>query len=91
MEKNKGKSKEPENNIIYIGNKSPVIYFNSVLFALAKFPKIKILSRGKYIKISIDILAKLLRKFTNGKYNIKVKNILFNERYITEVEIEFEK
>lgn len=82
---------ELKENVIYIGDKDQKVYLNAALFALARDNNLRILARGKYIKSAIDILAKLMRKFTKFSYDIEVKNVKFNDRYITEVDILFEK
>lgn len=75
--------------IVYIGEKEQQRYVSACLFALTKQPSVKIIARGKHIKKAIDVVARLLRKFTNAEYNVYIKNVLHNDRYISEINIEF--
>ena len=73
---------------MYVGNKDIAKYINSCFFALKKYDKVKIISRGSHIKKSLDILAIMIRDYLdNVNYEISVKSEKFEERFITSLEI----
>lgn len=76
-------------NEVYVGKKELKIYIPSCFYALNKFGSVKIISRGSYIKKTIDILAILIRDYLeNPEYLIKVKSESFDDRFISSIEID---
>jgi len=75
---------------IFVGAKDISKYITACFVGLNKEGnKIKITSRGNYIKKSIDILAILTRDYLESwDYNIEVKSEPFENRYVSAVEIE---
>jgi len=73
---------------VYVGKKEISRYISSCFFALDKFGKVKIISRGSHVKKSLDILAILIRGYLNDpKYDIIVKSEPFEDRFVTALEI----
>ena len=78
-----------EKNKVFVGTKDIAKYISSCFFALNKFEKVIIISRGSHIKKSLDILAILIRDYLdNPEYNVVVKSELFQGKYVTAIEIE---
>jgi len=73
---------------VFIGKKDISRYISSCFFALNKFEKVKIISRGSHVKKSLDILAILVRDYLdNPEYDIVVKSEPFEGRFVTALEI----
>lgn len=74
---------------VFIGKKDISRYISSCFFALNKFNKVKLISRGSHVKKSLDILAILIREnLENVEYNITVKSEPFEGRFVTALEID---
>ena len=61
------------NDIIFIGKKPLMTYFNSVLIRLSATPSIKIKARGLSIGVAVDVVQTILHKtnsFEVGKIKI---------------------
>jgi len=73
---------------VYIGSKEISRYISACFYALDNADEVNIISRGSYIKKSIDILAILVRDYIeNPKYVITVKSEPFENRNVSAVEI----
>jgi len=73
---------------VFIGKKDISRYISSCFFALNKFEKVKLISRGSHVKKSLDILAILVRDYLdNPEYDIVVKSEPFEGRFVTALEI----
>jgi len=73
---------------VYIGSKEISRYISACFYALDNDDEVKIVSRGSYIKKSIDILAILVRDYLDDpKYVITVKSEPFENRNVSALEI----
>ena len=73
---------------VFIGKREISRYISSCFFALDKFDKVKIISRGSHVKKSLDILAILIRDYLDKpKYEVIVKSEPFEDRFVTALEI----
>ena len=73
---------------VFIGKKDISRYISSCFFALNKFQKVKLISRGSYVKKALDILAILIRDYLeNPEYDVIVKSEPFEGRFVTALEI----
>ena len=74
---------------VYIGKKDISKYISSCFYALKKYDKVKLISRGSHVKKSLDILAILIRDYLEEpEYNVIVKSEEFEGRHITALEID---
>jgi len=73
---------------VYIGSKEISRYISACFYALDNGGEVNIISRGSYIKKSIDILAILIRDYLEDpKYVITVKSEPFENRNVSAIEI----
>ena len=79
---------EQKGNEVKIGAKPIGNYITSCFYALGKHPKIKLISRGNYIKTAIDTLAILEREYLDDcSYDIIIGSDKFGERWVSTLEI----
>ena len=69
---------ENSNNVIFIGKKPLMTYFNSALLRLSEIPSIKIKARGSSIVVAVDVAQTILHKtnsFEIGKIQIDSESL----------------
>lgn len=75
---------------VYIGGKELSRYLRSCLYAFNKDTKIRIISRGGYIKKAVDVAEIIKRQIIDPKVSVEIGSDKFEDRYVSTIEIEIE-